>query len=254
MTARLSVERFSELVGAITPFADRATWAIDTNGWSVTATDPAKVMLLAARLDAGAFEEFMAMQATLGWQVDHVAALLADASGPVEVSLEDHELAIETEELRLEDPIVDAEHVRSPPEEPMVEHPVRLELAASTLSAMVGQVTTVCDLVTVGYHPREDVLEVAGSCERADSRLVVERGAEELESVSGEAQAMTTVASSYLESVVAAVPEDRIVTLGLGDAEPVSFGFGLSPKPDAPDSHYGYATAWVAPRTPEDHR
>lgn len=225
--ANCKAEVLKEVIDATSPLVDEARWAIDGEGISISAVDPAHVAMVALRLKKGAFDEYEADEGEIGVDLARLKEVLKLANVGDDLGIahdeDSHQLVLTIGNLTRRMSLVDTAGM-SEPKEPNLELPAKVVVATEELGRAVRASVAVSDHVALIAH--EDGFQLVAEGEMDQVDLDLEKSS--LKELNVDERAKSLFSLDYLDNMLQAAKASEFVTLRMGTDYPVKVTFQIA--------------------------
>lgn len=257
-TARIGYDRLFDFVTAIDALTNECKLAIEEDGMSTSAVDPANVAMVRANLPADAFEEFDvdATETEIGVNARRVRKVLEhlEQQDTVSITLQQDrkKLTFSGGPYSYTYAHLSADTVRSEATIPDMDLSATVDIDSDRLTTAVAYFREFSEHVTVGYDlsANEFYMEAVENGGTDDGEFRLQRS--DLEYVPHPGEANSLFSTDYFVDLTEALPEGGTVTLEIGECEPMTMSYGIAPVDGPGDRYHGEVTFFQAPRIQSD--
>ena len=241
---------------AITPIVDEAKIRLTDDGLTVTAVDPAQVAMVSTALYTEAFESYPeSTQGVLGANLTRIDDILSlgGTSDLVHMNLnpETRKLHFEVDGLEYTLALIDPDTVRQEPDIPDLDLPLEARFPASEIKKAAKAADMVSDHIAIEYEADAEALRFTAEGDTDDAVYTVPD--DELEIVTGTADARSLFSLDYVKDIVKSLPSnDTELTLELGDEFPFKLRYAVGEDGDGSTRMLRNVEYMLAPRITSD--
>ncbi len=258
LRATISQEPLREFVDGVNAVVDECRLHVEEDGLRVRAVDPANVATVQATLDADAFQSYDATEATLGfpfYRLQNVLDLLPN--GPkAELGLNGTDtLRVSVGPYTHRLSLVDAEKLRSPPDDFSVDITAELTADRNTFFDAIEYFDEFASHVTFGFNSESGEFWMAGDGERGDDKGDFVLSEDSL-AVEKDGDARAKYSLDFLRNFGRGSPEYGSVTLRTGNEVPMALRQKIAPEHLGPEDavYRGELIYMLAPRITAEGR
>ncbi|MDR1404849.1 MAG: DNA polymerase sliding clamp [Candidatus Methanoplasma sp.] len=225
--AEIKSETLKGLVNIISTLIDEVKFAIDPEGMTLKAVDPAHVAMIELKVGNKAFESYSANSAEIGLDLDKVKMVLKLAVPGDIISMEQDEnkgrFIFRIGNITRSMNLVDTSSM-SDPKVPQLELSSNAVILVDQLQRGIRAAESISDHISLRADPEFFELSCEGDTD--DARLRLESS--ELESLSVPSEVHSLFPLDYFSNLVKAIPAGTKVRIELDSDYPVKLVFGLA--------------------------
>lgn len=227
----ISVSALQSTVRALAAIVDEATFAINEDGLSANAVDPANAALAAITISEGAFIEYDVSEAELGIDLRRMVEIIgmAGKDDVIKLDLDEHthKLRIGMGGLEYTMALLDPVSMRKSAQVPELELPAEIILSSNKFKQMIKAAGMIGDNMKIGVDGENVYMEAIGDSDAVRLDLTTE----DLISLRS-AQVSGTYSLDYLNDISKGIGAASEITINLGRDLPVVIDFVPYPRCD----------------------
>ena len=217
-TATIEANAFRNVLEAVGVLVDECRVHVDSDGMRVRAADPAMVALVDLTLDAERFERYEASETVLGVNLERLTEILGVAERDDHVRMELDEssrtLHVDVGALSYTLGLLDPNSIRDEPDLPDLEPPAEVALEGYHIDRGVKAAEMVSDHLRFAVDEDSETFSIEAEGDTDDVSVELTRD-EVTNLVPGPADSLYSL--DYLTKINRVIPNDRTVTLELGE-------------------------------------
>lgn len=214
------------ILKSATVLVDECRVFFEDDEMRIRGTDPAGVGLVLIEASDEAFDQAVFNSGEACFDFAEMADMIktVGTGEDVELALEDRAMSIETLDLSFTLSLIDPDALKRDRGKPDLDLPAKVVFDASAFQRGIDAADLVADHVEFGIDEKNSAfyMEAKGDV----NEVILRKEKQDLVTLTTEAVS-STYSIEYLKDICSALPEDRNVTISLGDDYPVEISFDI---------------------------